>query len=112
MTEEERREWMEKQKAEGRFLFVEFLWLGLQKKAKLVEAMTTGQRVAIDIHYQDQMNTKVAFDLTLYEIIAVTKPAFGIGIARGKNQYRADTDKKYHYYHEGSVYLPEFPDDI
>ena len=67
MTEEERREWMEKQKAEGRFLFVEFLWIGLQKKAKLVEAMTTGQRVAIDIHYQDQMNTKVAFDLTLYD---------------------------------------------
>ena len=67
MTEEERREWMEKQKAEGRFLFVEFLWLGLQKKAKLVEAMTTGQRVAIDIHYQDQMNTKVALDLTLYD---------------------------------------------
>lgn len=44
-----------------------FLWPGLQKKARLIEAMTTGQRVAIDIHYQDQMNTKVAIVWTPYD---------------------------------------------
>ena len=40
---------------------------GLQKKARLVDAMSTGQRVAIDIHYQDQMNTKVAVVFIIYE---------------------------------------------
>ena len=30
-----------------------------------MEAMSTGQRVAIDIHYQDQMNTKVSLAVAL-----------------------------------------------
>ncbi|KAK8833602.1 hypothetical protein WA577_001534, partial [Blastocystis sp. JDR] len=45
MTEEQKKEWMQQQRDEV-----------AARKQKLWDAVKTGQRVAIDIHYQDQMN--------------------------------------------------------
>ena len=36
-----------------------FFSIVIEKKQKMRDAMLTGQRIAVDIHYQDQMNLVV-----------------------------------------------------
>lgn len=64
MTEEQKKEWMQQQKDEG-IASSSSCFVVVARKQKLWDAMKTGQRVAIDIHYQDQMNGVVKIDYYL-----------------------------------------------
>ena len=60
---EEREEWMRKMKEQSKS-GLEGFTIEEEHKQQMWDALATGQRIAIDIHYQDQM-TSVVFDRTL-----------------------------------------------
>lgn len=58
MTAEQRQEWTQHQKDESKSL--PFVTSTVNaKKQRMIDAILTGQKIAIDIHYQDQMNSVV-----------------------------------------------------